>query len=113
MAPAGAGGGGGRRGGAFFVRAGGTLTLNNTDLCGTYSVTARRGRHRRRRRGPAQGQTLYLQGGTAATVLTGTQTLAGDDAVAGAGGLTKSGAGTLTLSGNNANYTGATTVTAA
>ena len=92
------------------MRAGGTLTLNNTTLSGTYSVTggaAGTGATA----GQAQGQTLYLQGGTAATVLTGTQTLAGDDAVAGAGGLTQSGTGTLTVSGNNANYTGATTVT--
>ena len=91
------------------MRAGGTLTLNNSTLSGTYSATggaAGTGATA----GSAQGQTLYLQGGTAATVLSGTQTLAGADAVAGAGGLTKSGSGTLTLNGANANYTGATTV---
>ena len=84
------------------MRAGGTLTLNNSDSLGHLqrrpaARAAAAGRPRARRR----ATTLYLQGGTAATVLTGTQTLAGADAVAGAGGLTKSGAGTLTLTGAN------------
>jgi autotransporter-associated beta strand protein len=102
-------------GGAFFVRAGGTLTLNNSTLAGAYSVTGgAAGSGGGATAGQAQGTTLYLQGGTSATVLnvgSGTQTLAGPDALAGAGGLTKSGAGTLALTGANANYTGATTVT--
>ena len=107
------GGGGGAAGGAFFVRDGGTLTVNNSTLAGTYDVTGGAGGAGGATAGQAQGTTLYLQGAGSTTnfnIASGTQTLAGNDAVAGAGGLGKGGAGTLAITGANTNYTGTTSV---
>jgi hypothetical protein len=107
------GGGGAGLGGAFFVRDGGTLTLNNSTRAGTYSVTAGGAGGGGATAGQAQGTTLYLNGTGTTTfdVGSGTRTLAGDDAVAGTGVLGKSGAGILALTGANTNFTGGVSVT--
>jgi autotransporter-associated beta strand protein len=106
------GGGGGAAGGAFFVRSGGTLTINDIDLAGTYNVTGGAGGSGATA-GSAQGQVAYVQGTGTTTfnISSGTQSFGSADALAGSGSLGKSGAGTLALTGNNANYTGVTTVT--
>ncbi|WP_375596368.1 autotransporter-associated beta strand repeat-containing protein [Algihabitans albus] len=108
------GGGGAALGGAIFVRDGGSLTLSNVTLGGTYSVTAGgTGRTGGATAGQAQGRVVFLHG-TGATdlnVASGSETLTGADALAGDGTLIKSGAGTLAITGANANYSGSVTLT--
>jgi outer membrane autotransporter protein len=112
---AGAGGGGGAAlGGAIFVRDGGTLTFSGGNLAGTYTVTGGNGGGGGATAGQAQGSTMYLNGSGITTfdVASGdTRTLAGSGALAGDGGLGKSGAGTLALTGSNTGYTGNVSVT--
>lgn len=104
----GAGGGGAALGGAVFVRDGGSLTIVDGQFSGTYGVTAGTGAND----GQALGSVMFLNGSAATTFdISGTQTLAGPDALAGDGDVTKSGAGTLVITGGNPNYSGLTTVT--
>ncbi len=103
------GAGGDGYGGAIFVRSGGTLTVINSGLSGS-SVTAGAGGSSAAA-GSAAGAGMYLMSSTTSSIEvdSGTQTLS--DSIAGAGGLTKTGAGTLTLSGTDV-YTGTTEVAA-
>jgi autotransporter-associated beta strand protein len=108
------GGGGAALGGAFFVRDGGSLTINGGSLAGAYSVTGGTTTGAGGATpGQAQGRVMYLQGSGTTTldVASGTRTIAGPDAIAGNGTLGKSGAGTLALTGSNANFTGGVAVT--
>lgn len=108
------GGGGAALGGAFFVREGGNLIIDGIDLSGTYAVTGgTTGGQGGATAGQAHGSVLFLHGNGTTTfnIASGTQTLAGDDALAGTGGLDKSGSGTLALTGNNGNYSGQVSVT--
>ena len=100
------GGGGAALGGAVFLAQGGQLMLDSTSFTGSYSVTAGTGFID----GDAVGPLAFLMPGTTLTNSVGpslTRTL--PDVIAGSGGLSKTGAGTLILSANNT-YTGATTV---
>jgi len=114
------GGGGAAFGGAVFVREGGTLILENGGFSGTYTVTGGLGGGGTAagEPGSAQGRVLYLMGGggsvaTMVSVGTGeTVTFGGADAIAGSGGLTKSGDGTLSITGANNNYSGTTSLLA-
>jgi outer membrane autotransporter protein len=109
------GGGGAALGGAVFVRDGGSLTIVDGGFDGTYTVTGgTTGGTGGAMPGQAQGTTFFLHGAgtTGFEVSAGrTQTIAGADAIAGTGGLTKSGAGTLVIPDANPNYVGTTTVT--
>jgi autotransporter-associated beta strand protein len=110
----GAGGGGGAAlGGAIFVRDGGSLTITGGNLGGGYTVTGGTGGGGGATDGQAQGSTLYLHGSGTTTfdIASGTQTIDGDDALAGSGGLGKGGDGILAVTGSNTNYTGAVSVT--
>ncbi len=95
------------------MRDGGSLTITGGSLAGSYGVTGGASGGGGATGGQAQGTVMFLHGTgtTAFNVASGTQTLAGADALAGTGGLAKSGAGTLALTGANANYTGAVSVT--
>ncbi|MGP1257250.1 MAG: autotransporter outer membrane beta-barrel domain-containing protein, partial [Kiloniellales bacterium] len=108
------GGGGAALGGAIFVRDGGSLTLSDVTLAGSYSVTAGgTGRTGGATAGQAQGRVVFLHG-TGATdlnVASGSETLAGADALAGDGTLIKNGAGTLAITGANADFLGSVTLT--
>ncbi|MGE0095181.1 MAG: autotransporter domain-containing protein [Alphaproteobacteria bacterium] len=110
------GGGGAALGGAVFVRDGGTLTIVDGSFAGTYSVTGgTTGGTGGATAGQAQGTTMFLHGSSSTGFNVGngnTQTLAGANAIAGTGGISKSGAGTLSITGANANYSGTTSVTA-
>ena len=112
------GGGGGAAGGAVFVMAGGTLTVLGSLSDSGNAVLAGVGANI----GSAVGSSMFLTTGATTTfnistnsTITGT---IGDDSPAsaatgpGAGaGFLKTGAGTLTLSGNNT-YSGGTTLSA-
>ena len=122
----GAGGGGGAAlGGAVFVRDGGTLIISDggssnsygitPGFTGTYGVTAgTTGGTGGATAGKAQGTLMFLQGSGAATTLDvsdgNTQTIGGDDAIAGAGTLIKDGDGTLVIAGLDVHFKGAATV---
>ncbi len=113
------GGGGAGLGGALFVQAGGSLTLAGPLTINGSTVTGGAVRDANATPGSAFGSGIFLQGnGQPLTSTPGageTQTIADDIAdQAGSGStgiraLTKSGAGTLALSGVNT-YSGATTV---
>ncbi|HEX4142492.1 MAG TPA: autotransporter domain-containing protein [Pirellulales bacterium] len=107
------GDGGSALGGAIFVRQGGTLTIVDSGISGS-SVTAGQGGSglgANGNNGSANGAGMYLATGvnTQIGVTTGTQTYG--DPISGAGGLTKNGNGTLSLTATN-DYTGATEVSA-
>jgi outer membrane autotransporter protein len=114
----GGGGGGAAFGGAIFVRDGGSLTVQDGGIGGG-SVNAGLGGDGRGRpngeNGTAAGSALYLggdSGGAAAGVtysVSNGNTVVLSDTIAGAGGVTKAGAGTLRLLGTNT-YAGGTTV---
>ena len=107
------GGGGAALGGAVFVRRGGTLTITDGSFAGTYAVTAgTTGGTGGATAGTAQGLAVFLHdtGAFIFDVTTGTRTIAGNDAIAGDGTLTKTGDGTLAVSGTNGNLLGITTV---
>lgn len=122
----GGGGGGGGLGGAVFVQQGGSLTMSGTLTVNGSSVTAGSGSGSGSS-GSAFGSGLFLEGSDSADGGAGTLTFSPgsgqsqtfSDGIAdqtGSGGagtwsVVKSGAGTLTLSGDNA-YSGGTTVTA-
>ena len=119
------GGGGAALGGAVFVRDGGTLIISDggstvsstvaAGFTGTYGVTAgTTGGTGGATDGKAQGTLMFLQGSGAATTLAisdgNTQTIGGDDAIAGKGTLTKDGDGALVIAGLNVHFKGAATV---
>ena len=119
------GGGGAALGGAVFVRDGGTLIISDggstasnavaAGFTGSYSVTAgTTGGTGGATAGKAQGTLMFLQGSGAATTLDisdgNTQTIGGDDAIAGAGTLIKDGDGTLVIAGLDFHFKGAATV---
>jgi len=113
----GGGGGGAGLGGAVFVRDGGTLTILNGGLDAN-TVTAGAGggpgggmAGYSGQAGAAAGNGLYVMSNVSAevNVTAGTQTFSGD--IAGAGGLIKTGSGTMILSGTNT-YSGGTAINA-
>jgi outer membrane autotransporter protein len=99
------GGAGSGYGGAVFVRDGGTLTVVDSTFTDG-SVAAGTGSTA----GSAAGTGLFLHGGTQLGVVADNNTTIVDN-IAGTGGLEKSGAASLTLSGANT-YTGPTDVQA-
>ncbi len=107
------GNGGNGMGGAIFVRQGGSLTIVDSGVSGS-QVTAGQGGFNMSpgSNGTTAGAGLYLHTGTTANVeVTNGQTSTWADDIAGNGGLTKTGAGTLVLGGANT-YGGATQVNA-
>ncbi len=107
------GGGGGALGGAVFVRDGGTLTLSNVTLAGSYGVTAgTAGGTGGATAGQARGEVMFLHGSARTTldVAGGTLSLADADSIAGDGSLVKAGAGTLALGAANASFAGSVTL---
>ncbi|HEY1784876.1 MAG TPA: autotransporter domain-containing protein [Pirellulales bacterium] len=107
------GDGGSALGGAIFVRSGGSLTIIDSGLSGS-SVTAGlggSGPNASGANGSADGAGVYAMSGVTANVQidSGSQTIG--DPIGGAGGINKTGAGTLVLSGTN-DYTGSTEVSA-
>lgn len=104
------GGGGSGYGGAVFVRQGGTLTIINSAITSN-SVAAGAGGIGGNA-GTTAGAGMYLQTGVTANVeVTDANTVTYNDQITGAGGLQKTGAGTLILGASN-DYTGATTANA-
>ena len=107
------GGGGDALGGTIFVREGGSLTIINSNESGA-SLTAGNGgsgANANGTTGTTAGAGMYLMSGVRLNgqVTSGTNTVA--DSIAGEGGLDKSGAGTLIVSGANT-YSGGTNVLA-
>ncbi len=106
------GNGGDAYGGAVFVRTGGALTIIDSGISGS-SVTAGVGGSGSSSgtNGSVDGAGIYAMSGVSATlqISSGTQTIS--DSIGGAGGITKTGTGTLVLSGTN-DYSGGTTVSA-
>ncbi len=107
-------GGGLGAGGSIFARAGSSLTIQDSTFNGD-SVVAGPGGGSPAAGGSALGQALFLGASVNYSVSTNTNTLAetiggGNDPNA-AGGFTKSGAGTLVLTGTES-YVGSTTVCA-
>ena len=107
-------GGGLGAGGSIFARAGFSLTIQDSTFNGD-SVVAGPGGGSPAAGGSALGQALFLGASVNYSVSTNTNTLAetiggGNDPNA-AGGFTKSGAGTLVLTGTES-YVGSTTVCA-
>ena len=104
------GGGGAALGGAIFVRQGGSLVMNGVVFSGTtYAVTGGTGGVAGTGGdGAAQGTVMFLDGTDTTTlgVADGETVTFGEDAIAGTGGLTKDGTGTLALNGANADYSG-------
>ena len=115
------GGGGAGMGGAVFVQQGGSLTLAGPLAISGNSVSGGLAQDASASAGSAYGSGIFLQGDggplTFAPGIGETQTVADDIADqsgsggTGSRGLSKSGAGTLILSGSNS-YSGATTVDA-
>ncbi len=104
------GSGGSGYGGAVFVRQGGTLTIINSEVANN-SVTAGAG-GAGGTGGTTAGAGMYVHTGVTANVeITGTNSVTYADQISGAGGLQKTGTGTLILSGTN-NYTGTTAANA-
>jgi uncharacterized protein with beta-barrel porin domain len=108
------GNGGSGYGGAVFVRSGGTLTIIDSGIANS-SVTRGNGGGSNTGSLGANGSTagagIYAMSGTTTNlqVDAGTQTYA--DAIAGSGGITKTGSGALNLTGANA-YVGDTDINA-
>ncbi len=117
----GGGGGGAGLGANVFVRTSGTLTIDSTIPAGTVTAGAAGsadGAGTAGSAGQAGGSGLFVQSGTVTLNTAGSRTVSGviaDGASltggSGAGAVTKTGAGTVTLSATNA-YSGATTVSA-
>ena len=109
----GGGEGGDALGGAIFVRDGGSLTILDGAFTGTYGVARGTGGIGGAD-GQAQGRKLYLHANAATDlrITSGSRSLAGNDALAGDGTLTKSGAGTLVIEDANANFRGGVTLDA-
>ncbi len=114
----GGGGGGAGLGGAIFVRQGGTLTITDFSINATNNVIGGLGGQGQFLTssqagvgGQAQGAALYLDAGVSALLgaTTGTSTIS--TSIAGVGGISKIGAGTLILNGSNS-YAGGTTISA-
>ncbi len=104
------GGGGAALGGAVFVREGGTLILNDTAFQGSYTVIGGIAGGSGATAGQAHGAVMFLDAGTSTTIGVSsgnTITIDANDAIAGAGALTKAGGGTLVLGGTSS-YTGGT-----
>ena len=102
------GGGGLAAGGAIFVRQGGTVTITDGGISGNNVIAGTGGA------ASAIGQALFLAGSATYHVSTNntvtiTNTLGGGDNALITGGFTKTGSGTLVLSGSNS-YTGGTIV---
>lgn len=112
------GGGGAALGGALFVREGGKLTIKDFDFAGDYAVTAGQAGDvasagARGGNGQAQGSVLYLHEDAQTTLeIAAETTISHEDAIAGAGGLAKSGGGNLILSSGNEKFAGEIVVTA-
>jgi fibronectin-binding autotransporter adhesin len=120
----GGGGGGAALGGAIFVRAsnGASLTMNDSNI-DTGSITAGAGGalltniqySEAGSPGQATGSSMFLYGGNTTISASASETISGsiadDNADGNAGAITKSGAGTLYLTGANT-YVGGTTISA-
>lgn len=105
------GSGGSGYGGAVFVRQGGTLTIINSDVANNSSAAGNGGAGSTSGgSGTSAGAGMYVHTGVTANVeITGTNSFTYADQISGAGGLQKTGTGTLNLNGTH-NYAGATTV---
>ncbi|QDU80440.1 Extracellular serine protease precursor [Polystyrenella longa] len=105
------GGGGAGFGGAIFVRSGGQLTIKNGSFSGGTVAGGSTGSFGGP--GSAEGTGLFLHDVNAVFEIGNGETMTFEDAISGTsnGSLSKTGVGTLILSGTN-NYSGGTTVTA-
>lgn len=111
----GGGGGGSALGGTAFLRTGGTLVLEDCNISNTFSPTIQSGSggtaliaSSNGEDGLAIGDAIYLMDGTTLSLPVSTTSSINAE-IAGDGSITKSGTGTLVLSGANT-YSGGTTV---
>ena len=109
------GNGGSGFGGAVFVRQGGSLTIINSAITGNSVAEGSGGKGSSGSDGTdgaAYGEAMYLHTGVTANVqINNGRSYTYADTIGGDGGINKTGAGMLTLSGSDT-YTGNTTVSA-
>jgi uncharacterized protein with beta-barrel porin domain len=108
------GNGGSGYGGAIFVRTGGSLTVDEATTFASDGVTAGTGGASldggsAGQAGAADGTAMYLTSNTVTNLNINSGWHFWSETISGTGGILKSGAGTLELTGNN-NYTGPTEV---